>query len=185
MGKGSFIHRTRGLRLCGVTLNGVTLCGLALVATSACSLHPGQVRADELAVERARATDAERHAQALEARLSRLEAELARQSERDASEQRANDQTNAKLDRLIAAQEQLVLRLEPPQPPPTAGPPAATPTPASTVDPALRAYLEDLLTRAQSGAPPWRGGLSPEKRDALRVLLDSQRHVELGNPMAL
>jgi hypothetical protein len=175
MGNGSFMQRALGFGL-----------GLvALIASPACMLHPGQVRDDQLAVEQARAANAERHVQALEARVTQLEAELARRSERDASARRAKDQTDAKLDRLIAAQEQLVLRFEQQQPPDTLTPAAPPPAATSGVDPALRAYLEHLIERAQSGAPPWRGGLSLEKQEALRILLDSQRHLELGNPMAL
>lgn len=175
--------------------------GAALLTAPACMVHQGQTRIEDLAVERARAAHAERRVHALELRLTELEAELALRSERAAAaEQRSIEQTATKLDRLIAAQERLTehveqLRVEQSSVAQTSVPPAqpngseamvasVQPRPTS-VDPVLSAYIEHLVERAQSGAPPWRGGLSFEKREALRILLDSERNLDVGNPMDL
>jgi hypothetical protein len=166
------------------------LAGVVLAATSGCTLHTAQVRSDELALERVRAAHAEHQVRTLEARLTGLEAELAKRSVQEAAARETRDQTLAKLDHLIAAQEQLASRFEQiqrasPSTSPTAPSDRVTVSTTTSVDPALRSYLEQLIERAQSGAPPWRGGLSFEKREALRILLDSERGLDVANPMAL
>lgn len=160
--------------------------GVALVASPGCMLHAGQVRTDELAVERARAAHAEHEVRTLEARLAQLEAALAKRSEQDLAEQKASERTIARLDRLIAVQEQVAQRFEQLQPVSPSVPPEHVAVSAtSDADRALRVYLEQLIERAQSGAPPWRGGLSFEKREALRILLESERGLDQANPMSL
>ncbi len=160
--------------------------GLALLVAPGCMLHGGQVRTDQLALERARAESAEREVVLLETRLTRLEHQLATKNEQEASDRAAREQTMAKLDRLIAAQEQMAMRLEQSQPPSVAPPAeAARVSATSSANPALTTYLEQLVERAQSGAPPWRGGLSFEKREALRILLEPERNLDVGNPLAL
>ena len=47
------------------------------------------------------------------------------------------------------------------------------------------ARLQDLYERAQTDLPPWRGGLSREKREALRILLREDRELDGKNPLEL
>lgn len=160
--------------------------GAALGAAPGCMLHAGEVRTDELAVERARSAHAEDQVRTLEARVARLEDALATRSEQDLAAQKASERTIARLDRLIAAQEQVALRVEQLQPTTPSVPPEHVAVVAtSDAARALRVYLEQLVERAQSGAPPWRGGLSFEKRDALRTLLESERGLDQSNPLSL
>lgn len=155
--------------------------GAVLLLSSAC-IHQGQPQTSELAAARSRATRAEYQVAALERRLARLEAHLAAQAEQRPAEK----QTSDKLDRLIAAQERMVKNLERLQTPAVpAHQPQASSGAAQSPDPALAAYIRDLVERAQSDAPPWRGGLSREKRDALRTLLKPERALDEGNPMEL
>lgn len=168
--------------------------GVVLAVSPGCTLHTAQVRSDELAVERVRAAHAEHQVRTLEGRLTELEAELAKRSAQEAVARATSEQTLGKLDRLIATQEQMALRIEQLQNvSPSSSPGAVSTAPServtvsqtSSADQELRAYLEQLVERAQSGAPPWRGGLSFEKREALRILLDSERGLDVANPMAL
>jgi hypothetical protein len=159
-------------------------CGLGL--GSGCALHSGQVRTDELALERARAAHAEVQVELLEARLEELEQQVATRAEEEAKAREAQAQTLAKLDQLLAAHEQLATRLEQAQQPVAAKPSDQAGVLVNTSgNPALTTYLQQLVERAESGAPPWRGGLSFEKREALRVLLETERNLDVGNPMAL
>jgi len=158
-----------------------------LLLSSACTLQQSPPRTSELAAERARAARAEHQVSALEGRLARLESQLAAQAEKRPA---AEKQTSDKLDRLIAAQERLVQNLERLQTPapttvPAARPQASSVPAARSSNPALADFIQDLVERAQSDAPPWRGGLSREKREALRILLKPERTLDVGNPMEL
>jgi hypothetical protein len=155
--------------------------------SSACTVHEAQPKASDLAAERTRAARAEQQVAALEARLARLETQATQKPPA------ADPKTSDQLDRLIAAQERMVQNLERLQTPVVAAAPAQSPhgSPAAAAPPnrssnaALSAYIQDLIERAESDAPPWRGGLSREKREALRVLLKPERTLDLGNPMEL
>jgi hypothetical protein len=161
-------------------------CGAVLWLSSGCMVQ-GQARTNELVAERARAGRAEQQVAALEARLARLETQAAQKPPP------ADPKTSDKLDRLIAAQERMVQNLERLQAPTVVPVPAPSPhgSPAATLPPsrssnsALSDYILDLIQRSESDAPPWRGGLSREKREALRVLLKPERTLDLGNPMEL
>ncbi len=160
-------------------------CGAVLWLSSACMAHQGQPGGNALAAERARAARAEQQVTMLEARLARLEAQ--------AQKPTAAEPKSDKLDRLIAAQERMVQNLERlqaptvipvPAPSPHGSPAAGTQSVRSS-NTALSDYIQDLVDRSATDAPPWRGGLSREKREALRVLLKPERTLDLGNPMEL
>jgi hypothetical protein len=165
--------------------------GAVLWLSSACMVHGAQPKASDLAAERARAARAERQVTALEARLARLETQAAQKPQPLQTDPKTSD----KLDRLIAAQERMVQNLErlqapavipvPVPAPAPHGSPAAAPGSGRTSNAALSDYIQDLIERSESDAPPWRGGLSREKREALRVLLKPERTLDLGNPMEL
>jgi hypothetical protein len=167
--------------------------GAVLWLSSACMVHEAQPKASDLAAERARAARAEQQVTALEARLARLETQAAQKLQPLQTDPKTSD----KLDRLIAAQERMVQNLErlqapavipvpvPVPAPAPHGSPAAAPGSSRTSNAALSDYIQDLIERSESDAPPWRGGLSREKREALRVLLKPERTLDLGNPMEL
>jgi hypothetical protein len=163
--------------------------GAVLWLSSACMGHGAQPKASDLAAERARAARAEQQVTALEARLARLETQATQKPQNLQTDPKTSD----KLDRLIAAQERMVQNLErlqapaliPVPVPAPHGSPAAAPGSARTSNAALSDYIQDLIERSESDAPPWRGGLSREKREALRVLLKPERTLDLGNPMEL
>jgi hypothetical protein len=164
--------------------------GAVLWLSSACMVHEAQPKASDLAAERARAARAEQQVTALEARLTRLETQAAQNPQLQTDPKRSD-----KLDRLIAAQERMVQNLErlqapavipvPVPAPAPHGSPAATARSRGGSNAALSDYIQDLIERSESDAPPWRGGLSREKREALRVLLKPERTLDLGNPMEL
>jgi hypothetical protein len=144
--------------------------------------------------ERAKALAAEQRVAELEKRLAALEsASKARTAAPRSSLEPAA--VSDKLDRLIAAQEQLVERMAQQQAgsPVSARPPA--PHAAAAANEALcrpsaelvgfEARLHDLVQRAQADLPPWRGGLSREKREALRLLLREDRQLDGKNPLEL
>jgi hypothetical protein len=165
--------------------------GAVLWLSSACMVHGAQPKASDLAAERARAARAEQQVTALEARLARLETQAAQKPQNLQTDPKTSD----KLDRLIAAQERMVQNLErlqapavipvPVPAPAPHGSPAAATRSTRTSNAALSDYIQDLIERSESDAPPWRGGLSREKREALRVLLKPERTLDLGNPMEL
>ena len=153
--------------------------GAVLWLASGC-LATGQPRSNDLAAERARAARAEQQVAALEARLARLETQAAQKPPA------ADPKTTDKLDRLIAAQERMVQNLErlqaptviPVPAPSPHGSPASVPRSGRGARSALSDYIQDLVERAEVDAPPWRGGLSREKREALRVLLRPERTLD-------
>lgn len=160
--------------------------GAVLWLSAGCMAHQAEPGVNALTAERIRATRAEQQVAALEARLTRLEAQAQKPA---ATDPKSSD----KLDRLIAAQERMVQNLERLQAPtvvpvPAPGPhgsPAASTQAGRSSNTALSDYIQDLIDRSASDAPPWRGGLSREKREALRILLKPERTLDLGNPMEL
>lgn len=138
---------------------------------------------DEAAAQRARVSE-------LEARLALLEKEVAAgkrtQAARDAP-------VLAKLDRLIRVNEQLLQRTPALAPVANASPPVE-PVLSSTelaVDPgdscgaglSPAEQIERLVRRLHGGqSSSWRGGLSVEQSQALRVLLRRERQLDVSNP---
>jgi hypothetical protein len=157
------------------------VCGCAAARLSG-PAAPGEAK-HQTTVEHRRALAAEQRVAVLEARLARLE-------------QRASVETSSaseQLERLIAAQERLVDQMTKSQAAPRLNPgTSAAPTELCGQTPftgaapgTVEAYLRDLIERAESDAPSWRGGLSREKREALRTLLRPERRLDARNPMDL
>jgi hypothetical protein len=157
---------------------------LVLALATGCMAHGANETSLLLEVERARSETLEQRARIaeLELRLARAEAEQRSQTARQ--EQRLN----AKLDQLIALQQQFVQRAGAAS---TAQgveaghddercPPTANADLADSFDEQLELWRE----RLRNDPPPWQGGLSREKREALRVLLKRDRTLDLVNPLA-
>ena len=127
-----------------------------------------------LELERSRTQAAEERVRVaeLELRLTRLE-------------QRPRSDTNSwrvadKLDRLISLQRQLLERVEQAQDKDGSGSPRGS---SDGEDESFEEQLGRLLERLRSEPPPWRGGLSREKREALRVLMRQDRALDTQNPL--
>jgi hypothetical protein len=122
------------------------------------------------------------HAQAAEerARVAELELRLGRLEQRprtDSNSWRVAD----KLDRLISLQRQLLERVEQAQ-----DKDSSSPTRSNGVgddEESFEEQLGRLLERLRSEPPPWHGGLSREKREALRVLMRQDRALDTQNPL--
>jgi hypothetical protein len=127
-----------------------------------------------LELERSRTQTAEERVRTaeLETRLSRLEL----RPRSDTNSWRVAD----KLDRLISLQRQLLERVE-------SGTDREGDDAACSAGLDERGSFEDqlsrLLERLRSEPPPWRGGLSREKREALRVLMRQDRALDTQNPL--
>ena len=157
-------------------------------ASAAPPVSAGGTR-DSQAVERALA--AERRVAELEAELRAAESRTSQQAQ--SAQQRSADT----LDRLIAAQSRLeaqVERIEASQQAAAAAPAKrenekSAPCPAAAAltggSAPLEQYFLELFERSQIDAPPWRGGLSREKREALRILLRPERRLDASNPLEL
>jgi hypothetical protein len=153
--------------------------GTALITSSLCALLTGCAHGSAeapllLELERSRTQAAEERARIaeLETRLSQLE----QRPRVDTSSWRVAD----KLDRLISLQRQLLERVEQGQDKNEAGPICgAGPDDQASFDD----QLAHLLERLRSEPPPWRGGLSREKREALRVLMRQDRTLDTRNPL--
>jgi hypothetical protein len=131
-----------------------------------------------LLIEQARAQVAEERVAVLETRVAEL------QSRGDGA--RPNRETSNKLDHLIALQHRLeskVARLEAQGQEKTVTPQLQCPAISTTSD--TERQVVELLERMNIDAPPWRGGLSREKREALRILLRPERTLDVKNPMEL
>jgi hypothetical protein len=164
-----------------------------LVMATGCLAHSAPESPAQVAAERAKAHAAEQRVVELERRLAeveRLAQANASQAARPVSAASAPD----KIDRLIAAQELLIERLAEAQAAAAARPLATSKKPSAR-EPICRqpsaefagfgARLQDLYERAQTDLPPWRGGLSREKREALRILLREDRELDGRNPLEL
>jgi hypothetical protein len=126
-----------------------------------------------LELERTRTQAAEERARVaeLETRLTHLE----QRPRTDGNSWRVAD----KLDRLISLQRRLLERAE--QPDRDAAGAACGPGLDDTAS--FEDQLSHLLERLRSEPPPWRGGLSREKREALRVLMRQDRTLDTQNPL--
>jgi hypothetical protein len=162
-----------------------------LVLATGCLSQSAAESPAGLAAERAKAHAAEQRAVELERRLSEVE-RLARANAAQAARPVPAASAPDKVDRLIAAQALLIERLAEAQ--------AAAAAPVTSKKPAahapicrqpsaelvgFEARIQDLYERAQTDLPPWRGGLSREKREALRILLREDRELDGGNPLEL
>lgn len=132
--------------------------------------------------ERTRALWAERRAAELERRLGEVE------RQRIDAEARAQLATTAELRRLHAAHEQLLARVARLEQPADGAPltqlePQRRPSAAAAAS--VEARVLELLGRLHDDSPPWRGGLSREKREALRILLREERVIDSQNPLEL
>jgi hypothetical protein len=142
-------------------------------------------------------TEARDDAASQRARVNELEQRLA-VIERDVA---ANKRTQtardtpvlAKLDRLIRVNEQLLQRVPAPAPVVNASTPVESPListqPATNSDPSCgeglspAEQIERLVRRLHGGSgSSWRGGLSLEQSQALRVLLRRERELDARSP---
>jgi len=155
-----------------------------LALASGCLAHGAGATPAQLEAERSKARAAEQRVAELEQRLGKLE-QLSTARAAEPSGPAGDSVASEKLDRLIVAQERLVERLAEVQAAPAR--PAAVTKKSSARDPVCRpsaelvgfeARLQDLIERAQTDLPPWRGGLSREKREALRILLREDRQLD-------
>jgi hypothetical protein len=167
-----------------------------LVMTGGCVEQPVVESPAQLAAERAKTEAAEQRVVELERRLAEVE-RLAQTTAAHAARPVTASNAPDKIDRLVAAQERLVERLVEAQ---AASAAASLATSATSKKPTARepvcrqpsaefagfgARLQDLFERAQTDLPPWRGGLSREKREALRILLREDRELDGQNPLEL
>src|SRR5690606_29263611 len=137
---------------------GLALMGAAL-ALGCAAQPPSTTTPLHLELERSRLENTEQRV-----RLRELEARL-RELEQRPRETAASWRIADKLDRLLALQELLLSRLEQmPEHYPVPGSDATPATPAS-----LEADLQRILERLRNQPWDWRGGLSRQKREALRV----------------
>jgi hypothetical protein len=135
-----------------------------------------------LDLERQRTHAAQQRVAELEARLLKVE-QQARAAER--AETKA---AMVKLDRLLAVQQRLVEAVaRVPEVVAVHQPPPADQVcrPATAQAASFEARLQDLFERMHDDSPPWRGGLSREKREALRILLREDRKLDGANPLEL
>ena len=164
-----------------------------LVMATGCLAHSAPESPARLAAELAKAHAAEQRVVELERRLAEVE-RLAQANASQSARPVTAASTPDKLDRLIAAQALLLERLAEAQAA-SAAPPLATSKKPTAREPICRqpsaefagfeARLQDLYERSQTDLPPWRGGLSREKREALRILLREERELDRGNPLQL
>jgi hypothetical protein len=164
-----------------------------LVMTGGCVAQPVVESPAQLAAERAKTDAAEQRVVELERRLAEVE-RLAQTTAAHAARPVTAPNAADKIDRLVAAQERLIERLAEAQAA-SAATSLATSKKATAREPVCRqpsaefagfgARLQDLYERAQTDLPPWRGGLSREKREALRILLREDRELDGQSPLEL
>lgn len=157
------------------------------LAGSGCAAHgSGQ------AVSALEPAQLERRAE--QARVARLEARLTEferaQARRDQAEIiNAQRQVIERLDRLIALNEKVLEQERPDSQATEAEPAQAAPaqveaTPRAPFETGLsfKEKLKALMDELRDDPSPWRGGLSPEQNQALRVLLRPERSLDANNP---
>lgn len=164
------------------TLFSLALAGLLLSGCGAAGVRHEDRLLAALEQANARATEDKVKIEMLEARLARIEEATSQQNQRASSGvERA---TLAKLDHLIALNQELLLqratetRSEAPAQP---GAPGAFEDDGASP----REQLQRLVTRLYGSPSGFRGGLSVKQNQALRVLLRPERPLDGTNPWLL